>query len=665
MQPISQWMAAGSFCILSATTYAQELPAVTVSGRHYDNAVGTSDAASQGTIRAELLENRPILRPGEVLESIPGMVVTQHSGDGKANQYFLRGFNLDHGTDFATTVDGMPVNMPTHAHGQGFSDLNFLIPELVDHIAYRKGSYFATHGDFATAGAADIAYKSTLDAPFLQATIGGNGYQRAVGAMNFDLGNNSTLLSAVEWMGNDGPWTVPENLRRKNAVFRLSHGNRAEGGSFSLMAYDAHWTATDQIPQRLIDAGSYQGKPFSRFDSLDASDGGNTSRYSVSGQWHRNTENSQFKVSAYALQYDLQLFSNFTYALEHPDTGDQFLQQDKRQVVGFHTSQAWQQAWDGKEINTEIGFQLRHDRLQVGLYHTQQRKILSTTREDTMNQTQAGAYLQSGVEWTPWLRTVAGVRFDQMRPSAQNVVSPKLTVVLGPWEKTEFFFNLGQGFHSNDMRGVLDKTTPIPAFVKARGAELGVRTERIAHLQSSLALWRLDSDSELVYIGETGVTEAREASERWGVEWNNRWTPTPHLLVDADFAWTRARFRNGDYVPNAVDSVASVGVTLKNWGAWSATAQWRYLGSGALIEDNSVRSDPVSTVNLRIGRDMRDWSGHRSTLALEVFNLFNRKVNDMQYYYTSRLPHESAAVDDKVVHPAEPFSLRLTYRMAF
>lgn len=672
IQSLSQRVGAGVFYIFSATSttmYAQELPAVTVSGRHYDNAIGSSDAASQGTIRAELLESRPILRPGEVLEAIPGMVVTQHSGDGKANQYFLRGFNLDHGTDFATTVDGMPVNMPTHAHGQGFSDLNFLIPELVERIEYRKGPYFATHGDFATAGTADIAYKTRLnapnDAPFLQLTMGKNGYQRALGAMNFDIGSDKTLLGAVEWMGNDGPWTTPEALRRRNAVLRWSQGNRAEGGSISLMAYNAQWNATDQIPQRLIEAGTYQGKPFSRFDSLDASDGGNTSRYSVSGQWHRNAENSQFKASAYALQYDLQLFSNFTYALERPDTGDQFLQQDKRQVVGFQTSQAWQHLWDGKEINTEMGFQLRHDRIQVGLYDTQQRKIITTTREDRIHQTQIGAYLQSGVEWTPWLRTVMGVRLDQMQPSAHNLVSPKFTLVVTPWEKTEFFFNAGQGFHSNDARGVLDKVAPVPALVAARGWELGVRTERIPHLQSSLAIWRLESDSELVYVGDVGATEASDGSIRRGIEFNNRWTPTPNLLVDADLAWTQARFSKGNYVPNAVDSVASIGVTLKNGKAWSASLQWRYLGSGALTEDNAVRSEPTSTFNLRLSRDMHDATGHRSTLTLDVFNLLNTPVNDIQYYYASRLPNESAPVDDKVIHPAEPFSIRLTYRMNF
>jgi outer membrane cobalamin receptor len=269
--------------LLAAPAAWAQTQQIEVQGRHYDNAVGSSDAASQGSITAELLKSRPALRPGEVLEFVPGLIVTQHSGDGKANQYFLRGFNLDHGTDFATTVAGMPVNMPTHGHGQGYTDLNFLIPELVQRIDYRKGPYFATHGDFASAGAADIVYRTRLDAPFGQFTLGENGYRRGVAAGSFKLGGGLQLLAAGEAMANDGPWTVPEGLQRRNAVLTLSGGDASQGFSATLMGYRARWTSTDQIPQRLIDSGA-----LGRFDSLDPSDGGRTTRSSLSGEWHRN-----------------------------------------------------------------------------------------------------------------------------------------------------------------------------------------------------------------------------------------------------------------------------------------------------------------------------------------------------------------------------------------
>ena len=284
---------------------------------------------------------RPALRPGELLEFVPGMVVTQHSGDGKANPYFLRGFNLDHGTDFATSVNSMPVNLPSHGHGRGYTDLNFLIPERVQRIDYRKGPYFARSSDFASAGAADISYRSNLGAPFAQLTLGQHGLRRGLLVGSTEATPGLTLLGAVELMQNDGPWTVPAGLRRINGVLSASADTRAQGWAASLMAYDAHWTSTDQLPQRRIDAGNYDGRPFSRFDSLDPSDGGSTSRFSLSGEWHRFTnDGSSTRVSAYAIRYRLQLGSNFSYALDHPVEGDQFLQRDSHSVVGGAASHA-------------------------------------------------------------------------------------------------------------------------------------------------------------------------------------------------------------------------------------------------------------------------------------------------------------------------------------
>ncbi|MEO8298257.1 MAG: TonB-dependent receptor [Burkholderiales bacterium] len=642
--------------------------------------MGTAHAASQGVIRAELLQSRPVLRPGEVLEVVPGVIVTQHSGDGKANQYFLRGFNLDHGTDFATSVNGMPVNMPSHGHGQGYTDLNFLIPELVERIAYRKGPYFATHGDFASAGAADITYRQRLDARFVQVTLGGKGYRRGVGATSFDLGVDTRLLAALEWMGNDGPWAVPEGLRRQNAVLTISHGTRALGGSVSLMAYDARWTATDQVPERLLASGA-----LGRYGSLDPSDGGSTARTSLSGEWHQRDGTQATEVSAYAMRYRLALFSNFTYALERPATGDQFSQQDGRNVYGLKASHARSHRLGELAARTEVGVQARRDQITVGLYDTRQRAVVGTTRVDRVQQTLLGAYAQSEITLTPWLRGVPGVSLDDARFQVDSLtqaansgsargqqVSPKLSLIAGPWARTEVFVNAGRGLHSNDARGTtatVDRRTgapvdQVPALVASRGWELGLRTEALPGLQSSLAFWRLKFDSELVYVGDAGATEASGATTRRGIEWNNRWTPSPHLLFDADLAWTHARFDNGDRIPNAVDSVASIAATLKDIGPWSATLQWRYLGTGALIEDNSVRSRASSTFNLRLARSLQDGLGRDSTLTLDVFNLFDRKVNDIEYFYVSQLPGQAAQAD-RHVHPAEPRTLRVTWRTAF
>jgi len=672
---------------LSGPSLAQ-LDSVEIRG-HYDNAVGTSDAASQGTIRAELLKSRPAQRPGEVLEFIPGMIVTQHSGDGKANQYFLRGFNLDHGTDFATFLNGMPVNMPTHAHGQGYSDLNFLIPELVERIGYRKGPYFANIGDFGSAGAAEIQYRSSLDAPFAQVTLGERGYRRGLLAGSHETSGGVTWLGALEWMGNDGPWTVPENLKRLNAVLTASGGTRAEGWQASAMAYDAKWTATDQIPQRLIDAGRYLGKPFGRYDSLDPTDGGGTSRYSLSGQWHKVDDLSAIRVSAYAMRYALGLNSNFTFALDRPETGDQFAQRDRRTVLGLNAVQSLNHQWLGRSVRSEMGLQIRRDGISVGLFDTAQRRVTSVTRDDAVTQTLLGLYGQSTVELTPWLRTLVGVRADRMDmqvtsktlsansgTSGDLQVSPKFSLIAGPFSKTELFLNTGRGLHSNDARGTTATVDPrcagdlsscpvnrVPVLVGSRGAELGVRTEVVPGLQSSLALWRLHLDSELLYVGDAGVTEPSLASIRRGIEFNNRWQPRQWLLFDADLAWTHARFDNGDRIPNAVDRVGSVAATLRDLGPWSTSLQFRYLGSGALIEDNSVRSNSSVTTNWRLSRRTNEWFGRGSEITLDVFNVGNRKVNDIQYFYESRLPDETAAVADRHVHPAEPRTVRLTLRI--
>ena len=663
----------------------QQLDRVEITGRHYDNAVGSSDAASQGTIRSELLKSRPALRPGEVLEFVPGVIVTQHSGDGKANQYFLRGFNLDHGTDFATFVNGLPVNMPTHGHGQGYSDLNFLIPELVDRIEYRKGPYFAKTGDFSAAGSADILYRTTLDEPFAALTLGQRRYQRLVGGGSTEVGQGLKLLGAIELLHNDGPWIVPEHLRKANAVLTLSGGTRAEGWSTSLMAYDAKWNSTDQVPQRAIDAG------LDRFGSLDPTDGGSTQRSSLSGEWHRNTDTGATKVAAYAIDYQLKLFSNFTYLTDpvNRPEGDQFSQQDKRTVYGVSASHAFDHLLGGFAARSEFGVQLRHDRIRVGLFNTQARQILPVdgiTRDDKVQETLLGLYGQTSVELTPWLRSIVGVRADQARfkvdslsnaansgSASDHLLSPKLSLILGPWAQTEFFFNAGRGFHSNDARGTTatldpktgDPVDKVPGLVAARGMELGARTEWIPGLQSSLALWKLDFDSEIVYVGDAGATEANRPSARRGIEWNNRYIPLPWLLVDADLAWTHARFADsdpaGNRIPNAVDKVASIAVTARDLGPWSASLQWRYLGSGALIEDNSVRSSPSLTTNLRVSRKLTA----KTELTLDVFNVFDRKVNDIEYFYESQLPGEVAPVADKHVHPAEPRTVRLTLRVGF
>ncbi len=653
---------------------------VIVSG-HLHNTVGSSDAASEGSVTAQQLKARPVLRPGEVLELVPGVIVTQHSGDGKANQYFLRGFNLDHGTDFATSIAGMPINLPTHAHGHGYTDLNFLMPELIDRIDYRKGPYFAHEGDFSSAGSAAISLRNRLDAPFGKITIGANGYQRLLTAVSPSLSNGANLLAAVELQGNNGPWENPQRLRKQNALIRYSEGSRADGFDVTLMTYQSRWNATDQIPLRAVESGQ-----LGRFGSLDTSVGGQTTRHSLSTEWRKPLANgAALQASAYAISYSLSLFSNFSYFLNNPDDGDQFLQRDSRSVYGGSLKHLWAGKFAGLDTHTELGLQLRHDRIKVGLFDTVAREITATTRDDRVRQTSVGIFGETGVSWTPWLRTIAGLRADQYRwdvrsnidensgRNSDTLVSPKFSTVFGPWAKTEYFLNWGRGFHSNDGRGTVTRvdpksgqaTVPVNGLVRTTGYEFGIRSQLVPNLQSSLAIWRLGIGSELLFVGDAGSTEPSRPSRRQGFEWNNRYAPASWLQFDFDLALSSAKFIDGDpagnRVPGSVSRVASASVTVRDVGPWSGSAQIRYLGPRPLIEDNSEQARSSTLVNLRAGYRVNK----QLELSLDVFNLFNRKVNDIDYFYTSRLRNEAAPVNDVHFHPAEPRALRLSARMEF
>ena len=663
---------------------AGQLPGVTVQGT-YDNAVGTSDAASQGVVTSTLLQNRPTLRPAEVLEFVPGVIVTQHSGDGKANQYFLRGFNLDHGTDFATWVDGMPVNMVSHAHGQGYSDLNWLIPELVDRIAYRKGPYSAGEGDFASAGSARIRLADTLPARIADVTLGQRGYARALLAGSTDLPTGH-LLYALEAAHNDGPWVSPERFGRTNGLLRYSVAEGPARWSLTGMAYSAHWNSTDQVPRRAVDAGLLD-----RFGTVDPTDGGQTQRASLSWEWQRTTGDGEWRASAYAIRSRLDLFSNFTDLLDHPADdpaanttglqGDQFGQSERRVLLGGGLSRRWNTALAGRDGATTVGLDLRQDRLApVGLYATEARERVATIQESRVRESSIGAWAQNDTQWLPWLRGVFGVRhdrfgFDVASSIAENsgqrnagITSPKASLILGPWSGTEVFLNAGWGFHSNDARGIVTRLTPrellptepVTPLVRTKGSEIGLRRELVPGLQSSLALWQLRLGSELVFSGDAGDTEPSRASHRAGVEWNNHWRMRPWLLLDADLAWSRARFTQddpaGNFVPGSAGKVASLGVTVTEAGPWFGQFQLRYFGPRPLVEDNSQRSGSTTLASLRVGYRITP----QLRLSLDVFNLFDRQASDVDYFYASRLRGEPlAGVEDIHFHPVEPRTLRV------
>jgi hypothetical protein len=650
---------------------------------HYENAVGSSEAASAGTITHQLVEDRPILRPGEVLELVPGLIITQHSGAGKANQYFLRGFNLDHGTDFLTTLDGMPVNLRTHAHGQGYTDLNFLIPELIQRIDYFKGPYFASKGDFASAGAADIHYVESLPEHLVELTAGSFLYGRALLAGSPGLGGGK-LLYGLELSHEDGPWVRPDDYRRVNGVLRYTVAAGDAKWKLTAMGYSGVWNATDQVPLRAVESGQ-----IGRFGNIDPTDGGKTHRFSLSGEYQQNLGSGVLEAILYGLKYRLNLFSDFTYFLRDPVNGDQFEQADDRWQFGTSGSLAWTTAIGAIPLRSTVGWEARHDRIDpIGLYDTAGQQRLRVVRQDVVRETSGGVFAEGDASLAPWLRAIAGLRYDLYFfdvTSSERVnsgrahagrLSPKLSAIVGPWGKTELFANFGLGFHSNDARGVTTTVDPrsgdpvrrVTPLVPTRGGEVGVRTEIVPAVQSSLALWRLDIDSELLFTGDAGTTEPSRASRRWGLEWNTRWRPVRWLLFDVDVAWSHARFTTpdpdpavtGDDIPGAIGTAVSAGAAIHDLGPWRASLYARYFGPRPLVEDGSVRSNASTLFNGYVSYRLT----RQARLSLDVFNLFNAQVDDIQYFYRSRLPGKPAA-EGIHFHPAENRSFRFSASFTF
>jgi hypothetical protein len=657
------------------TTRAQVLDTLTVTGR-LDDLIGIAATASEGRIGAADLRLRPITREAELLETVPGLIATQHSGDGKANQYFIRGFNLDHGTDFQTRVEGMPINMPSHAHGQGYTDLNFIIPELVDYLDYRLGVYHTELGDFGSAGGAEFHLVRRLNRPFAAVAAGEDGLARVAGGASTTVAGGDFLIGA-EAKGYDGPGDVAEDIRKFSGLARYTWERGASQFSLLGMAYHNRWNASDQIPMRAVEAGR-----ISRFGQIDATDGGNTQRYSLSGTWRHVGTASVQDIQLFGVYADLSLFSNFEYFLGDPTRGDQFNQREQRVVIGGNVKHTQGARVFGIDHLVKLGVQTRTDFVSpLALYRTQTRERNGTVREDDVTEWGTGVFVEAESRWRPWFRSIVGMRgdvyyFDVKANIAQNsghrtagIVSPKASLVFTPSRWTELYVSAGLSFHSNDARGTtitVDPETGEPAeqvdpLVRSRGAEVGIRTTPAAGWRSTLSLWALGLDSELLFVGDAGITAPAAASRRRGVTWANFYRPIPQLALDLDISLARARFSGvpgADRIPGALENVIAAGAT------WSSGRQGlfgalrlRHFGSYPLIEDNSVRANATTLLNADAGWLLS--SGIR--LRVSVLNLFNARDFDIQYYYPSRLPGEPAeGVDDVHFHPVEPRQVRIS-----
>jgi len=675
---------------------APEPPAfdpLTTSGRTLpvQNNIGGFTAPSQGRFTQADIAPEAYLRPAQILEQIPGLVITQHSGSGKANQYFLRGFNLDHGTDFAGFLEGVPWNLPTSAHGQGYLDFNSLIPELVETVDFFKGPYFAQLGDFATAGAAQIHYVSRLEQGIFRQEIGMYDWYRTLVANSGDF-LGGTLLYGFEGVYYNGPWDFGENYRKFNGIIKYSRGDAENGLSWTTLGYSGVWRSTDQIPLRAV------GTLIDRFGTIDPSDGGSTRRLTTVGQWwHTDDEyGTVTRASVYGAYYSLDLFNNFTFFLDDPVFGDQFLQSEHRFYSGFDVSHQWKSWVFGDQVQHRVGAQLRNDHIPaVALTRTTQRIPLSVTREDAVDQTLSSVYYVNETKWAEKIRTMLGLRGDYYAFNVDSIseplnsgdtfarrLSPKASVIFGPFEKTDFYLSGGYGFHSNDARGTVQSVDPetgtpfdgdgnaisrVPGLVPSRGAEVGFRSQAIPDLTTAMALWYLRLASELVFVGDAGTTEPNRASERYGLEWTNTYVFNEYVSMDADFAFTHARFLGedpatlGNHIPLSVGTVISAGPVVKlPSGVFGSLRMRHFGGARPLVEDNSVSAAATTSFDMLVGYERPNFS-----IGLSFLNLFNSNDHDIDYFYESQLRGEAAPVEDLHFHPLEPFNARLWMNWRF
>jgi outer membrane receptor protein involved in Fe transport len=699
---------------------AIQSPAPVANAAQAANTAGMSAAgspvasSSEKNVSGEDVNARPFSRPAEALEVVPGLIITQHSGDGKANQYFLRGFNLDHGTDLAISVDDMPVNMRTHAHGQGYADLNFLIPELIGSVNIRKGPYFAEEGDFSSVGSVHVGLLDSIRT-MASMTVGSFGYRRMLGVTSTKLGDG-TLLIAGEANTYNGPWDDPDSLRKLNGVMRYSQGTAEDGFSLTGMAYANKWNSTDQIPSRAIASGE-----IGLYGAFDPSDGGNSNRFSLSGRLAQTDEGGTSKANFYVIKSSLNLWNNFTYFLSDPVNSDQFHQHDDRVLGGINGSHTFKSQFAGLPMETEIGVQTRYDDIRLDLNNSVQRHFLSPIRSDSVQEGSVGVFAQNTLHWTDWLRTNVGWRGDFYQTSVNSVFtpansgsanafigSPKFGVVFGPFAKTEFFINAGEGFHSNDARGVTitespsdgSALQPSPFLVKTKGVEVGVRSKLVAGLTSSMSVFLLDSASEILFSGDAGDTQPSRPSRRYGLEWTNDYRPLSWLSLEGDIAVTHARFRGddpdqaalyaslagfpaaqignapGNYIPGAPNMIASAGIRLGEKTGWFSGLRYRYFGPRPLTEDNAFVSPATGLLNGQLG--YRFDNGWR--VQLDAFNLLDSRSDQITYAYGSLLKSDAlfamcfptvgaptappavcqTGVMDRVLHPVEPLAIRLT-----
>ncbi|MGH8176977.1 MAG: TonB-dependent receptor [Steroidobacter sp.] len=620
--------------------------------------IGHAETASEGAVGGADLSVRPLLRVAELLEVVPGLIAVQHSGTGKANQYFLRGFNLDHGTDFTTHIDDVPMNLRSHGHGQGYLDVNGLIPETIDRIDYRKGAYRADVGDFSMAGASFMSTTRRID-PFIAAESGEYGWQRLAAGSSLSIGEGQ-LLGMAQWKAYDGPWELPEDLQHQSAWAKYSQPIDAGTLEVSLSGYHATWRPTEQIPERAIGTGVCADE----FCSLDPTATGETLRWIASAR----VLGDDWRASIYAQYYDWNMLSNATYDF-------QINQFDRRWIGGGRFEQAFRL---NEQLSLTAGVETRYDDIgNVGLQHTDAGEFVEAISRHSIRESSAGVYTEAVWRPTDRLRVLGGLRADLMEfdvaarmdgvddgSESDDAISPKLGLAYKLTDRVELYGNWGRGFHSNDARGVVNAITPVRGLSTGVGEELGARFE-LGAFNFTATYWRLELDSELKFVGDSNSVEPGAATHRRGYELVAFWRPLKWMAVDAVWTGSRARYVDsidGRYVAGAVENAGEVGVSFVR-DEWEASLRVRHLGEYPLLEDNSVRADPETCLNVRGA-----WKPGVFTVYAELLNVLDEDGKDIVYYYGANvagLDPPGEQVDGRVSRAEEPRTVRVGVKYQF
>ena len=625
-------------------------------------------ASSQQFIPDKEIVLQPQGRPAQILRLIPGMLAVEHSGGaGKADQYFLRGFDADHGTDVAFFLDGMPINLRTHAHGQGYADLNFIIPETIEGVEVNKGAYLPEYGDFATAGSINFRTRQAVKEGIVQAAGGEFSTQRYM-LMFSPIKERVRSLFAAEGYYTNGPYLNDNQYVRSNVLGKVTTyvTGRDELSITGTFLY-SKWDGSGEIPLRAVTDGS-----LNRFGAIDPYEGGNTLRTTGQLDYHYDTTSGgQFYMKAYGQYYRLDLFTNFTFFLTDPINGDGFAQFDRRAIYGGELGFKQRGNILGMPSIGTVGFQTRVDDVHAKLGTQLRKQLTSTTIDSDAFSASYAPFVKAEVQPLPWLRFNGGVRGEVFTFDVNNrcatcseqsagqthsgIVLPKMNMILGPWAGTEFFINYGEGFHSNDARSaVRPGSAPLSRSINY---EIGVRSRPLGpdRLELLATLWRMDIKSELVFVGDEGTTEIRGATRRQGVEVAARGQVWGPLYVNGSFTWTHAEFRNGDAIPLAPEYIAYGAAILKWPEGLTSQLQATYMGVRPLIEDRSIKAPSWITFDLseRYLIPMRLPHG-RMEVFLYVQNLFNTDWEQAIFAFESRLRNEPAAVSDIHFVPGNP-----------